>query len=265
MPGGGSHTETKARVQAALDGRDPRFGARLLWGLYGVILLSALVITLESMQNLPPLVHRLLGWAEFVLLGVFAAEYLLRLWVAPSRWRYALSFWGIVDLLSVLPGLVLLQPQTQSLRVLRLMRVFRLLKLFRLRRASRRLEQALHASRDELILFTAVAVLVLFVASVGIHVFEHEAQPDKFGSIPQCMWWALATLSTVGYGDVYPITTGGRIFTGLTVLIGVGIVAIPAGIITSELLRQKRRPERAAGATQTETKTKTDQPMGDQQ
>jgi voltage-gated potassium channel len=265
MAGRAQHTETKARVQAALDGRDPRFGARILWGLYAVIILSAAVITLESMQSLPPLVHRLLGWAEFVILGVFAGEYLLRLWAAPSRWRYALSFWGIVDLLAVLPGLLLLQPQTQSLRVLRLMRMFRLLKLLRLRRASRRLEDALRASREELILFTAVAILVLFVASVGIHAFEHEAQPEKFGSIPQCMWWALATLSTVGYGDVYPITAGGRIFTGLTVLIGVGIVAIPAGIITSELLRQKPRPERDAQGPQADTQTKTDQPMGDKE
>ena len=265
MAGRASHTATKARVQAALDGRDPRFGARILWGLYAVIILSAAVITLESMQSLPPLVHRLLGWAEFVILGVFAGEYLLRLWAAPSRWRYVLSFWGIVDLLAVLPGLLLLQPQTQSLRVLRLMRVFRLLKLLRLRRASRRLEDALRASREELILFTAVAILVLFVASVGIHAFEHEAQPEKFGSIPKCMWWALATLSTVGYGDVYPITTGGRIFTGLTVLIGVGIVAIPAGIITSELLRQKPRPERDAQGPQADTQTKTDQPMGDKE
>ena len=265
MPRRERHTKGKARVQAALDGRDPRFGARILWGLYGVIILSAVVLTLESMDSLPPLIHRLLGWAEFAILGVFAGEYLLRLWAAPSRWRYALSFWGIVDLLSVLPGLLLLQPQTQSLRVLRLMRVFRLLKLLRLRRASRRLEDALRASREELILFTAVAVLVLFVASVGIHFFEHEAQPEKFGSIPKCMWWALATLSTVGYGDVYPITTGGRIFTGLTVLIGVGIVAIPAGIITSELLRQKPRPERPSQGTQTETPTKTEKPMGDQE
>jgi len=159
MPGRERHTKGKARVQAALDGRDPRFGARILWGLYGVIILSAVVLTLESMDSLPPLIHRLLGWAEFAILGVFAGEYLLRLWAAPSRWRYALSFWGIVDLLSVLPGLLLLQPQTQSLRVLRLMRVFRLLKLLRLRRASRRLEDALRASREELILFTAVAVL----------------------------------------------------------------------------------------------------------
>ncbi|WP_261395378.1 ion transporter [Salipiger bermudensis] len=264
MPGRVRHIEAKQRVQAALDGRDPRFGARILWALYAVIILSAVVITLESMQSLPPLMHRILGLAEFAILWIFAAEYLLRLWAAPSRWRYAVSFWGIVDLLSVLPGLVLVQPQTQSLRVLRLMRVFRLLKLLRLRRASRRLEDALRASREELILFTAVAILVLFVASVGIHFFEHEAQPEKFGSIPKCMWWALATLSTVGYGDVYPITAGGRIFTGLTVLIGVGIVAIPAGIITSELLRQKPRPEITSGEKQADEPTKTDTPMGDQ-
>ncbi len=253
---------SRERMRAALDGEDPRYGARIAWAFHGLIFISALIILLEGAEWLPQMVRHMMTVAEFLLLWGFAAEYLLRLWAAPSRWRYALSFWGIVDLLAVLPGLLLLQPHTQSLRVLRLMRAFRLLKLLRLRRASRRLELALEASRDELILFTAVAVLVLFIASVGIHFFEHVAQPDKFGSVPQSMWWALATLSTVGYGDVYPITTGGRIFTGLTVLIGVGIVAIPAGIITSQLLRLKAHPE-GDGADGPDNTTK--KPMGDQE
>lgn len=227
---------SRARLNLALRGSDPVFGRALALALHAVIVASALIITLESLPDLEDWMHRALRTAEYAVLLIFTIEYALRLWSAPDRLRYATSFWGIIDLLSVLPALLLVVPEAQSIRLLRLMRAMRLLKLLRLSRAMARIQRAFVQSREELMLFTFAGAILLFLAAVGIYHFEHEAQPEKFGSIPASLWWALATLSTVGYGDVYPITTGGRVFTGLILLIGLGIVAIPAGVITSALL-----------------------------
>ena len=177
------------------------------------------MITLQSLPDLPVNVNRTLWVFETVMLTIFAVEYGLRLWSAPNRLKYALSFWGIIDLLAILPALLLLWPDAQVLRTLRIMRVFRLLKLLRMRRALARIEHALSEARDELLLAVFLAGIVLFLAAVGIYHFEREAQPESFGSIPQALWWSLATLTTVGYGDVYPITIAGRAFTAFVLFI----------------------------------------------
>ncbi|MHA6326896.1 ion transporter [Roseivivax sp. CAU 1753] len=233
----------KNRVHLALQGSDPVYGRAVALGLSGVIVLSALIITVQSVPDLPAPLKRALWTCEYIVLAIFSVEYAMRLWSAPNRWKYALSFWGILDLLAIVPAILLIMPDALSLRMLRLLRAVRLLKLLRLSRAMMRIERAFEEARDELLLFVIAASITLFIAAAGIHYFEHEVQPDKFGSIPAAMWWALATLTTVGYGDVYPITLGGRIFTGFILLIGVGIIAIPAGVITAALLRGHRRDD----------------------
>lgn len=235
---------TRSRVARALTGRDPRFGRAFVVVIHSAILVSAIVITLQSMPDLPRAATALLSLAEAVILAIFTVEYAARLWSAERPLAYAASFWGIIDLVSILPALLFLYPDVQALRTLRLFRALRLLKLLRMRRALMRIEHAFRQSRDELILFSFLAAIILFLAAVGIYHFEHRAQPEAFGSIPQSLWWAVATLTTVGYGDVYPVTTGGRIFTGFTLLVGLGVVAIPAGIITSALLNAPDREER---------------------
>ena len=104
---------------------------------------------------------------------------------------------------------------------------------------SRKLWKALIIAREEIILFVAVAAILLWIASVGIYHFEHEAQPESFASVFHSLWWAVATLTTVGYGDVYPITTGGRIFTFFVLLIGLGVVSVPAGLVASALSKAR--------------------------
>jgi voltage-gated potassium channel len=163
-------------------------------------------------------------------------EYLLRLACSPKPWRYAVSFWGIVDFLSIVPAILFLMPDAQSIRSLRLLRLIRLLKLFHASHALDRLARAFQKNRDELWIFSFIALVVLYLSAVGIYHFEHQAQPETFGSIPACLWWSLATLTTVGYGDVYPITLAGRAFTGIVLLVGLGVIAVPAGLITSALL-----------------------------
>jgi len=237
---------SKSRIHAALEGRDPIYGRLFAFLIYGAILLAAITVTLQSLPAFSARHGLLLGIAEVVLLILFSLEYGLRLWSSPRPLRYALSFWGLIDLAAILPSLFFLLPDFQAIRILRLFRMFRLFKLFRIGNAVERLESAFASARDELLLFTFLAVLILFLSAVGIYHFEREAQPEEFGSIPQALWWATATLTTVGYGDVYPITSGGRIFTSLVLFVGLGVVAIPAGIITSALIAATKRDDDAS-------------------
>ncbi|WP_425073822.1 ion transporter [Sagittula sp. S175] len=226
----------RVRLDDLLDGEGSPGARRVSTALYLLILLSAVVITLQSLPDLSPGLEGALMGIEGIVLAIFTVEYILRLWSAPNRWRYATSFWGLIDLMAILPALLFLFPNAQVLRTLRIMRVFRMLKLLRMRRALARIEYAISTSRDELILAVFLAGIMLFIAAVGIYQFEHDAQPEAFASIPDALWWALATLTTVGYGDIYPVTVGGRIFTAGVLMIGLGIVAIPAGVITSALM-----------------------------
>ncbi len=239
----------RSEIIQVLDGTHPERSDILAWIMNGLIILSAIAIAMETEPSLPPQVHRWLYGFEVVLLVVFALEYMLRIYASPNRARYIFSFWGVIDLLSFLPAVVLLTPEWQVVRAFRLLRLVRLLKLFRSLHALDRLVAAFKDVREELILFVIIAALMLYVSAVGIYIFEHEAQPDAFSSIPMALWWAVATFTTVGYGDMYPITPGGRIFTSAILFIGLGIVAVPAAIVTTALLEAdtnigKKKPKK---------------------
>lgn len=227
---------SKPWVLQHLDGAEG--DRRVAFAIGGAIVVSCILIALETVPALRRDFGAAILAAEFAFLTLFAVEYLARLICAPRPLSYALSFWGIVDLLACLPALLFLLPDWQVLRSLRLVRMIRLLKLFRLSHALDRVERAFLAVRDELAVFVFLAMLVLFLAAVGIYHFEHAAQPEAFSSIPASLWWALATLTTVGYGDVYPVTAGGKAFTGLVLMVGLGVVALPAGVVTAALLAE---------------------------
>jgi voltage-gated potassium channel len=152
-------------------------------------------------------------------------------------------------LAAVLPGLLLLAPDWAAIRTLRLLRLIRLLKLFHADAAMARLARALTRIRCELAVFGFLSLVILYLAAVGIYHFERAAQPDTFTSIPASLWWAVATLTTVGYGDVYPVTTGGRIFTTVMLMVGLGVVAVLAGLVTAALLREFEGNEQDHGET----------------
>ena len=227
---------TKADIIEILDGTHEKFGRGVAFFLHVLILMSAIAISLETVNTLPMWFHIALLWFEVFVLIVFVTEYLARLVCSPKPWRYVFSFWGIIDLLACLPALAIIQSNWQVVRTIRLIRLVRLLKLFRTSTAFDRLVQAFAKVRGELIIFVILAGLILYVAAVGIYLFEHDAQPEAFASIPMSLWWAVASLTTVGYGDMYPITTGGRIFTTFILFIGLGVVAVPAAIITTALM-----------------------------
>jgi len=207
--------------------------------IQGIILLSMVSLALGTMESLDPRLRRTLAIVEIITLAIFCIEYVIRLIVAEKRWGYVFSFWGIVDLLAIVPSLVLPGSSLIALRALRFLRILRILKLARYSRALIRLRQAFASVAEELVVFLMIAGIVFFISACGIYFFEHEAQPDRFPSIPASMWWAIATLTTVGYGDVYPVTAGGKIFTFLILMIGLGLVSVPAGLIASSLTEQR--------------------------
>lgn len=205
--------------------------------IQALIILSLISFTLETLPNLPP------GWAKFlnvfeaVTVIIFTIEYLLRVFVARPRWKYIFSFYGLVDLMAILPFYIALGVDMRGLRALRMLRLFRIFKLARYNEAMRRYDEALRLVREELVLFLSATMIVLFIVSTVIYYFEKDAQPDKFGSVAHSMWWAIVTLTTVGYGDTFPITLGGRVFTFFVLLLGIGVITIPAGLFASALTK----------------------------
>ncbi len=208
-----------------------------------LILASALTFAFESGKQTPDYISDLFPIIDMGFLFLFAVEYMLRIWAAPKKWQFIFSFFGIVDLLSILPAMLFLLPQFRMLRILRFLRIFRILKATRFILAVDRLTTALDDVKRELFALVILSLMLVYLAACGIHYFEKETQPEAFGSIFGSMWWAIVTLTTVGYGDVYPTTTGGKIFTALVTLIGVGLIAIPSGLLASVLTeaRSERR------------------------
>jgi len=230
----------RAEIVALIDGTHPRHGRGLACAHQVLIAVSCIAIAVETVPDLPAWARRGLLRLELVILIVFAAEYALRVVCAPRPLRYVASFWGLVDLISWLPLLVALDPEWLALRALRLMRLMRVLKLLHANPALSRLQRALARSRGELAVFAMLGAIVLYIAAVGIYIFEHPVQPEVFSSIPKSGWWAVVSFTTVGYGDMYPVTVGGRIFTALVLFVGLGVIAVPTAVITSALIALHR-------------------------
>lgn len=140
----------------------------------------------------------------------------MRLFVADKKFQYIFSFFGVIDLLAILPFYLSTGLDLRSIRIFRLLRLFRMLKLLRYSKAINRFHRALIIAKEEMILFGCVAMMLLYLSKVGIYYFENSVQPDQFKSIFHSLWWSLATLTTVGYGVLYPVTAGGQIFTFLS-------------------------------------------------
>ena len=208
-----------------------------------LIIISLFTFSLETLPNLSERSQALLNLAEVIIVFLFTIEYALRVYVADRKTGYIFSFYGIVDFLAILPFYLALGVDMRTLRALRLLRLFRLFKLARYNKAIDRFVNAFTIAREEIIIFAMVTIIMLYLSATGIYYFEHEAQPELFASIFHSMWWAVVTLTTVGYGDMYPITVGGRIFTFIILIIGIGIVAIPAGLLASALNKVRRDEE----------------------
>lgn len=218
------------------------FDVFLLW----LIGLSVLTVVLESVESIRFVYGQQLVYIEWVFTAIFTIEYALRLWVVRRRWRYATSFFGIIDLLSILPTLIeLVIPDAHyfmAIRVLRLMRMFRIMKLAGHIEEAAVLADALRASRRKIMVFFVVVLSVVCVEGTVMYVLEHGSNPS-YSSIPQSIYWAIVTITTVGYGDISPITVAGKLMACVIMLTGFAIIAVPTGIVTSELGRNAKGPE----------------------
>ena len=212
------------------------------WELFfqGVILLSLLDFAFETLPDLSNTQRNWVKAAEVFTISVFTVEYIVRVIFSRQCSKYVFGFFGIIDLISILPFFLGLAVDLRSLRAFRMLRLFRILKLARYNKAIRRFHRAFVISREEIVLFAVSASIMLYLAGVGIYYFEHEAQPEVFRSVFDGLWWAVVTLTTVGFGDSYPITAGGRLFTFLILIIGLGIIAVPTGMIASALSKARQ-------------------------
>ncbi len=198
--------------------------------------LSVTVVMLESVTAIQAEHAVLLRTLEWTFTGLFTIEYIARLLCVRRPRQYALSFYGIIDLLAILPSFISLFTSANYvmvIRVLRLLRVFRVLKLAHFLEESDTLTTALRASRRKIMVFIFTVVAVVFVMGTLMYLIEGEA--NGFNSIPHSVYWAIVTLTTVGYGDITPQTTLGRFVASLIMIMGYGIIAVPTGIFSMEL------------------------------
>ncbi|NRD24747.1 ion transporter [Winogradskyella litoriviva] len=227
----------KAYLKNLVELNDNKRSRRFAYFIQFLIILSVITFSIETLPDLKPQTRVVLNAIEAFCVVIFTFEYLARIYVADKKLKFIFSFFGLVDFLAILPFYLSFGIDLRSLRLLRMFRLFRLFKLVRYNKAMHHFANAMVLAKEQIILFMIITIMLIYFAAVGIYYFENEAQPEHFSSIFSSLWWSIVTLTTVGYGDVYPITVGGRIFTFFMLLIGLGVVAIPTGIISSSLTK----------------------------
>lgn len=231
-------------VYLFLNAMDTRASRVFNYSLVALIFTSIFIFSYQTLPGLSAATVRQMNWVEWFITIVFTVEYGLRVYSAPKRLEYVFSFYGIVDLLAIVPMYLSMFEGFQTLRVLRLFMLLRLVKVARYSEAMARFGVALRLAREELVIYLVITLVLLYVAGLGIYFFEHRVQPDSFRSVFHSLWWAVTTLTTVGYGDAYPITVGGKLFTFVVLMIGLGLVSVPAGIVSSAFNEAKEDAKR---------------------
>ncbi|MDD1750506.1 MAG: ion transporter, partial [Methanothrix sp.] len=233
----------KARIYGILEpgDEDSRYFDPFIMGL---ILLNVAAVVLETVQSIytpyAPLFHAF----DVFSVAVFTVEYLLRVWSCTEdprfkdplrgRLRFMGTLLALIDLMAVLPFyLPFVSADLRFVRAMRLFRLFRILKLARYSESLQTFVDVLRLKKEELVLMFFAIMILLVISSSIMYEAEHVAQPESFASIPAAMWWGIVTLATVGYGDVYPVTTWGRLIGSVVVILGIGLFALPTGVLAS--------------------------------
>lgn len=230
--------------------------------IIALIVINTIQVVLDTF-TLPPAAVRISRVVEYVSVFVFTVEYLLRLWTAPfifpelpawkARIKYVFRFMAIIDLMAILPFYIpfIIPIDLRVLRALRMVRLFRLFKVNRYTSALSTIASVLKRKSSQLISSVFVVVLLMVISAVLMYNVENAAQPDKFSNAFDALWWAVATFTTVGYGDIYPITAAGRVLSAVIALLGIGLVAVPTGIISAGFMEQIDN-EKSAGLAEDE-------------
>jgi len=236
----------RKRLDTIIFGTDTPAGKGFDVVLLVVILLSVLTVMLESVPSLQDRYGVFFRQLEWVMTGVFTLEYVIRVWITERRTKYIFSFYGIIDLLSVLPTYIsMILTGTQYLliiRALRLLRVFRILKLGRFVGEGEQLGKALKASRHKITVFMGTVMMLVII--LGTIMYLVEGKENGFDSIPLSIYWAIVTLTTVGYGDIAPHTVLGQTIASFVMILGYAIIAVPTGIVTAELTKKSEALEK---------------------
>lgn len=246
-----SQARWKQRLYTVIFEADTRAGRLFDQVLIGAILLSLVVVMLDSVSAIASRHHALLTSLEWLLTALFTAEYAARLLCAPRPLRYATSFFGVIDLLAILPTyLALLVPELHALidvRVLRLLRVFRVFKLTYYVAEYTYLLNALRASARKILVFLSVVMMAVMV--MGTLMYVVEGPENGYTSIPVGVYWAVTTVTTVGFGDITPKTDLGRLLSSVMMLMGWGVLAVPTGIVAAEMAGQGKAVKQATTRT----------------
>lgn len=234
-------SKTRDKVHEIIFGTDTKAGKAFDVALLWIIIISVIAVFIESVPSISKNNPGLFTIVEWVLTIIFTLEYLLRIWSSKTPRKYVLSFWGVIDLLSVIPSYLSLFLTGAHVflivRVLRLMRVFRILKLTRYNSEASTLVAALRKSRHKISVFLLFVVLIIFIMGTLMYVVEGEN--NGFTSIPESVYWCVVTITTVGYGDIVPHTVLGKIISSIAMILGYAIIAIPTGIVSVALSEEK--------------------------
>ena len=247
---------------------DDRLSKRFDIFIMTMILLNVAAVILETVESIHDHYPEVFNYFEYISVVVFTVEYIGRVWTCTylekykhpfyGRLKFILSFMAIVDLLAIMPFYLplLFSIDGRVLRILRLFRIVRIFKMGRYSTAFNMIVRVVTKRREELLVTLTIVFVMLILASSLMYYVENEAQPDVFRNIPETMWWGVATLTTVGYGDVYPITGLGKLLGAFIAILGVGIFALPAGIIASGFeseitrrIKEKEKEEQSGNAS----------------
>ena len=205
-----------------------------------LIAASILIVMLESVKSLDTQFHDIFWGIEWILTILFTLEYVLRLYSTDRKWEYATSFYGIIDLLSIIPTYLTLFAlpihYLATIRALRLLRIFRILKMSQFLIEGNMLWEALHASRKKITVFIVTILTMTVVLGSVMYIIESD-ESGGFTSIPVSIYWAIVTLTTVGYGDISPVTPLGQFIASLVMILGYGVIAVPTGIVSAEMVQ----------------------------
>ena len=208
------------------------------------IILSVISVVLESVHEINEKYHEIILAFEWFITILFTIEYFLRIYSINKSWKYIFSIMGIIDLLAIIPTyLIFIFPTAHSLSVIRsirLIRVFRIFKLSPYLRGAHVMQIALRSSRPKIIVFLFSVMIVVIVLGTLMYIIEGSVETNGFDNIPNSIYWALVTLTTVGYGNVIPVTIFGKLIASFIMILGYGIIAVPTGIVTAEFSRKRQ-------------------------
>ena len=222
--------------------------------ILSLIFLNIVAVILETVQSIYSLSPKFFTYFEFFSIAIFSFEYIARIWSAPANENYKRPLSGrlkfiftpmmVIDFLAIAPFYISMSGSFRAIRVLRLFRLFRVIKVARYSKAVKTLSKVLKTKKEELFVAVFVLLILLVLSSSLMYYIENEKQPIAFGSIPEAMWWSVATLTTVGYGDVHPVTPLGKFLASIIAVLGIALFALPTGILGSGFVEELQKDKK---------------------